>query len=289
MTAILWYLLLAFIGMTGIGYVFYKKRDAYKVSTLLVFVLSAAGAAWTAEFTILGLFNSYSYRVGVFDDIWAQNLLGHLILNTSVYPAIAIVMVAFSFKYRWIAFSATVLTLIEYLFVKLRIYEQHWWRYYMTFAAVIIFLLVIRKWFEALKQKPYGIARSVTFYFAALVITHIPAPVLLLLGKQYYQMNWANNLFDNFYLVSLIIIYVYHLIESFLLVVCTCILKKWYWRVLPFIISIGVQTLLVRMNVLVTVGSWNLIYTLIIYEAFIAIYILLEKNALKPMKYGYEK
>lgn len=184
MPNLFWYICLAIIGVGIAAYTIYKKRDIYKVSTLLVFYLFTASLTWIGEFTVLGLFNSYAYKTGLFVDPWAQNLLGHLLINTTLYPAAAIVMVAYSLRYGWMFSVAAFFTLLEYLFVNLRIYEQHWWRYYMTFIAVIIFLSIFHKWFARMNQRCYGLTRAITFFFVAMIIIHIPAPVLLLLGKQ---------------------------------------------------------------------------------------------------------
>lgn len=281
MKNILWYICLAIIGVCSAAYAIYKKRHIYKITTLLVFYIFAASLAWIGEFIVLGLFNSYAYKTGVLSDTWAQNLFGHLILNTTLYPAAAIVMVAFSFRYGWISFVAAFFTLIEYLFVKLGLYEQHWWRYYMTIITVVTILSIDNKWFVKITKRCHGSTRAITFYFVAMLIIHIPAPILLLLGKQYYRINLINNLFVNLYLSSIIIIFFYHLIEAFLLVLCTCILKKWYWKVMPFIISIVAQSLFVKMGILIIGNGWNLVYTLFFYEIFIAIFILIEKYTLK--------
>lgn len=93
------YILLAIIGVGIVIFTVYMRKNIYKVSTLMVFYLFAAGGTWIGEFIVLGLFNSYAYKTGLFTDPWAQNLLGHLILNTTLYPAVAIVMVAYSLGY----------------------------------------------------------------------------------------------------------------------------------------------------------------------------------------------
>lgn len=282
MENIYWYIFLAVLGVGSAAYAIYMNRHKYKVSTLLVFYLFSASVAWIGEFLVLGLFNSYAYKTGVFSDPWAQNLLGHLVLNTSLYPAAATVMAASSFRYGWIFFVTALFTFIEYWFVKHGLYEQHWWRYYMTIITVVGILSFDNKWFARMNKNRYGITRAITFYFAAMIIIHIPAPILLLLGKQHYQISLINRYFVDLYLSSIIIIFCYHLFESFLLVLFTCILKKWYWKVLPFIISIAVQSTLARMGILIMKSGWNLIYTLIIYEIFIAAFILIEKYTLKP-------
>ncbi|MDF2593545.1 MAG: hypothetical protein K0S75_3011 [Clostridia bacterium] len=277
-----WYICLASIGVGIAAYSIYTKRNVCKVSALLIFYLFTASLTWIGEFIVLGLFNAYAYKTGVFEDPWAQNLLGHLIINTTLYPSAAIVMVTYSLRYGWILTFAAIFTLIEYLFVNLRIYEQHWWRYYMTFIAVVIFLSIFHFWFPKMVHKRYGVTKSITFYFVAMLIIHVPAPLLLLLGKQYYRIRFVNDLFGNLYLSSIIIIFFYHLIEAFLLVLVTSKLKKTYWTLLPFITSLIVQIIFAKMNILIIKDSWSLVYTLFIYEIFIAMFILIEKYTLKP-------
>lgn len=281
MPNIYWYIGLALIGIAAAAYAIYKKRDVHKVSTLIAFYLFAAGFAWGGEFLVLGLFNSYAYKTGVFTNQWEQNLLGHLILNTTLYPSAAVVMAAYSFKYGWISFITALFTTIEYFFIRLGIYEQHWWRFYMTIIAVAGILLIDWKVFSKIKQKSYGLTRVIIFCFAALIIVHTPAPILLLLGKQYYKISFIEKLVGDLYLSSIIIIFTYHLIEAFLLVLFTCILKKWYFKILPFCISIATQSILAKTGILIMWNGWKLIYSLCIYEIFIATFILLEKYTIK--------
>lgn len=285
MQNIYWYLALAIISLGAIGFIIFHKRNTYKASTLLVFVLFSACFTWIGEFIVLGLFDAYAYKTGVFENPWAQNLLGHLLINTTLYPAAAIVLVTYQLRYRWVLLTAGFFTLIEYGFVQLRIYEQHWWRYYMTFLAVTFFLSVYRKWFSAMNQKRYGLVRAATFYFVAMLIIHAPAPILLLLGKQHYQMSFVNNLFGDLYLSSIIVIFFYHLFEALLLVLCTCVLRRWYWSLLPIIISIAAQTIFAKLNILIIEQGWSLIYTIVIYLLFIVIYVLVEKTTLKSYEY----
>jgi len=277
-----WYICLAIIGVGITAYTIYTKKHIYKVSTLMVFYLFAAGTTWIGEFIVLGLFNSYAYKTGLFTNPWAENLLGHLILNTTLYPAIAIVMVAYKLRYAGVILVTALFLLTEYLFVTMGLYEHHWWKYYMTATAIVIFLLVSRYWFARMNQKPYGLTRALTFYFAALLIIHTPAPILLLLGKQHYEIGIIDSWAGDFYLSSIIIIFFYHLAESFLLVLFACVFNKWYWKVIPFILPLVVQSIFTKMNILVLDDQWKLVYTLLIYEIFIAIFILLEKYTLKP-------
>lgn len=282
MPNLFWYICLAVTGVGITAISMYLKRNTYRVSTLIVFYLFAAGTAWIGEFIVLGLFDSYAYKTGFFDNPWAQNLLGHLLLNTTVYPAVAVVMAAFSLRFGWISTVTAFYLVIEYLFVKQGLYEHHWWRYHMTAITTIVFLAIAKLWFDKLILKQYGAIRTITFYFVAMLIVHTPAPVLLLMGKLHYSLGFVDNYFKDLYLSSTIIIFFYHMFECFLLVIFTCVLKKWYWKIVPFVISIAVQSLFVKVNILVFNEDWGLFGTLVIYELFIAAFIMMEKFTLVP-------
>lgn len=282
MSNVIWYICIAGISIGIAAYAIYRKRDIYKISTFIVFYLFAATITWIGEFIVLGLFNSYAYKTGVYQNPWAQNLLGHLFLNTSMFPAAATVMVAYSLKYGGIALAAVIFVLVEYIFVKLGLYEQHWWRYYMSFINVVAFMLIAKKWFAKMSQERYGLTRAITFFFIAFILIHVPSPILLLLGKQHYQLSFVNNLFGDFYLSSIIIAFTYHLVICCAFVYFVCVLKKWFWKIAPFIISLTVLTTFAKMNILIIDDGWKLIYTLLIQQICIAIFILIEKYTLKP-------
>lgn len=282
MSNLFWYILIGIIALVVSTCVIYKKRNTFKVSDLLVFYIFTAGFSWIGEFLVLGLFNAYRYKLNIYSSPWAENLLAHLILNTTLYPTVALLMVTFSYRYIYIGIAAMIFTVIEFIFIKLGIYEHHWWRYYMTTITVIGILLIANKVFKKIQEKCTGKVRAIIFFFGAMLIIHLPAPILLLLWKQRYKIGFVDNLFGDVYLSSLIIIFIYHLIECSLVVIFTCILKKWYWKVMPFIISITMQSLFLKMGILILSKGWHFIYTLIIYETFILIFILIEKNTVKP-------
>ena len=121
-----------------------------------------------------------------------KNIIGHLLLNTTMYPTAAVVILAYSLRKVWISVVVIIFVLIEFLFIRLGIYEQHWWRYYMLVITVVAFILISRYWFLKMNQKG-GLTRGLRFYLIAIIIIHTYAPVLLLLGKQYYQLSFINS------------------------------------------------------------------------------------------------
>jgi hypothetical protein len=276
MASIYWYGLLAIIGIGIAAYTVYKKSDIAKLSTYLVFFLFATCITWIGEFIVLGLFNSYAYKTGVYTDPWAQNILGHLILNSTFYPGTAILVAAYSLGYGWIFLITVIYLLLEYLFLTLGIYEHHWWKYYMTGLAIFIYQILTKVWFAKMKKLQQGWLRIITLYFVGFVLLHYPIPILLLLGKEYYKVNWVPDM----YLSSTMFIFSYQLVEALLLTLFVCVLKKWYWKLVPFALGFIGQSTLFNFNILVFQNRWNLFYSVLVYFLSISIFILIEKYTL---------
>jgi hypothetical protein len=162
--------------------------------------------------------------------------------------------------------------------LKLGIYEHHWWTYFMTALAIFIYQILTKKWFEKINCTRYGWLRTSTFYFTGFVILHYPVPILLLLGKQYYNVHLAHDI----YLSSTIFSFSYQLVEAFILVLCVCVLRKWYWKFVPFIVSFIGQCILANLKILVFQNGWSLFYTMLINFICLTAFILIEKYSLNP-------
>lgn len=281
MTNYIWYFCLAAVSFITALFVICKKRKTYPVSVMMIYYLFATGITWIGEFAVLGLFNSYEYRTGLYDSIWAQNLIGHLFLNTTMFPAAGLIIVTSSPSFLRTSFVAAVFVAVEYLFLKLGLYAQHWWQYYMSVINIFIFAAVSRKWFAKMVKPCKRGTRAVVFYFVAMVIIHFPGPFLLLYGRTRYTMEWIVQMVHDPYITSILILFFYHLLESLLVVLVACILKNPKWKLVPFFISAAVQTLFARMGIMIVDKGWKPVYTILIYFVFIAVFYLVEKNTLK--------
>lgn len=280
MLSIYWYCCLAILGVGIAAFSIYKKRHIIQVSTFIGFYIFSLSITWIGEFVALGIFNGYAYKPGKFIDPWAQNLLAHLIINSTLWPGAATLVVAFSLGYGWMSFITGVFLLIEYLFAQLGIYEQHWWKYYMSAIIVFAFLVISKKWFAKMNHIRRGLIRNLTFFFIALAVIHVHSPILLLLGKKHYNVG----IVENMYLSSTIFTFSFHIVQALILVIFVSILKKWYWKLVPLIIDFVFQSALLSMNILIFGEGWNLFYTMLFYAISLGFFILLEKYTLKPRK-----
>ncbi|HEX3045389.1 MAG TPA: hypothetical protein VHY08_11590, partial [Bacillota bacterium] len=166
---------------------------------------------------------------------------------------------------------------IEYSFMKLGIYEQHWWNFYLTAIVVFLYQVVSKIWFIKMNRIRHGLPRYLTFFLVAFVLIHLPFPLLSIYEKQHYLVG----LFKNIYRSSAVFTLLYQLVESYLLVLFVCILKKWYWKLAPFIIAIMLESILAITHISVFRHGWNLCYTMVLHITSIAAFLLLEKYSLK--------
>lgn len=276
MSALFWFNLLAAVGLVMALYTVYKKRRLTEPATWLVFYLFATSLPWLGEFIVLGLFDSYAYKPGLFQSPWAENLAGHLILNSTLWPGTAMLVTGYDIGYGGMTLISAAFLLIEYLFVKAGLYEHHWWDYYMTAVALIVFLAVTKKWFRVMNDKRYGITRFITLYLAAVVVIHLPAPLLLLAGKQYYSVGLAPDM----YLSSTIFILFYQIAET-MVVMYLFLLGRWYGKLLAYFIALAGHLFLAGRNILVLQDGWHIAYTLLLYALVLTLCLLMAKYTLR--------
>jgi hypothetical protein len=154
----------------------------------------------------------------------------------------------------------------------------------MSIINIVIFLTIAKKWFHKITHAINMVTRTTTYYFVAFLIIHLPYPLLLLYGKQYYSFAMLNSIIRNIYRASTIFIYTYHIFEAFILVYFVCIHDKWYWKLAPFAISFLVQTILAKMNILTFQDGWNLLYLNLVNALCIGIFIIIEQYTLKTKR-----
>jgi hypothetical protein len=284
MTALFWFNCLAAVGAGVAAFTVYKKRHLTELSTWLVFFLFATSLPWLGEFIVLGLFDSYAYKPGVFESPWAENIVGHLILNSTLWPGTAVLVAGYRLGYGWIALLSAVFLLFEFLFLRAGLYEHHWWQYYMTAAAIFGFLAITKTWFPLMDEKRHGLTRFITLFLAAVVIIHLPTSLMLLYGKQYYLAAFAQDAYRS----STIFILFYQMAEA-LAVMAFFFWGKWYWTLAAFAASLGGQAFLAGKNILVIGEGWSLAYSLLLYAAALTLCFLMERYTLRPKGTGKRK
>jgi len=192
--------------------------------------------------------------------------------NATSWPATALLTAAYSLRYRWMALIAAVFTLLDMLFVRLGIYQHLWWETWMTSLGVFCYCVLMQRWFGRLKRSRRGIFRYITFWFVLLVLLKLPVSILLIFKMQYTYVGW----FENIYRDSGVFSVFYNAALSFVCVFFICILKKWYFKLVPFVIYFSCDVLLLANGVLFFHGGWNIYYLILARIASLMVFVALE-------------
>lgn len=270
MPNVFWFYSVTIIGVVMNVFTIFNKKNISTISLVFFLMMSFLTVG---EFFILTVFDGYTYKPELFTDSFANNLVGYILGNWFLWTGVSNLVVNFSLGNRWIFLLSVFFMLIETLFLNLGIYEQHWWRTYMTGIIVILGLNLIKVWVSKLKEKPYKFLRYMTFYLLALLFIHVPTHLLLLVGKQYYSFSW----FGNFYQDSILFGLPYHAGISLIYVFFCCLLQKKYWNLAPFLFFLLSDFILVNMNILIFQDQWNLVYLTTFRTMSLFIFILYKK------------
>ncbi|QKS47774.1 hypothetical protein HUB94_25830 (plasmid) [Paenibacillus cellulosilyticus] len=136
------YLILIFLSVVTLIYAFYYARTYIT----LVWFLALAGLIYVFEFVILVLFNSYVYYPKLIDNAYLDSMFGAFVSNFCAVPVAGITIITFRLRFVWFIVSALFFIGVEWLFLRLGIYEHHWWRLSYTFVLIIVFFWLSRYW-----------------------------------------------------------------------------------------------------------------------------------------------
>lgn len=278
MPSIYWYYVLIVIGVVICAYTVYKKRN---IADLLSYFLFATGCSWELEGIVLFLFNAYIYKPGISSDPFIENIIGHIIANTAFWGSTAIFVMTFQLSNVWIAVIAVAYMLIEELFLKLGAYSHYWWKTYFTGIGAFFFMYAMKKWYSAINKKGYKSLRIITLWIIAWVLIQTPSSTLMLMGKQYFNVNWFSNIYRSSTLYSC---FFYNALMASIFILFVCIFKKWYWKITPFFIFMLGDIILIKMNILIIHNGWDLFYTLLLHAISLVSFILFNKYTLKVPK-----
>lgn len=162
-------------------------------SYLIVFLfLTYVGMIYVFEYIILILFNSYTYYPRMLPDPYMDSMLGAFISNFLTVPTAGLAMVIYRLRFRWTIVFTYLMAVIEWLFMRLGIYEHHWWRLSYSFVAFIFFFWLVGFWARRV-EKGNRLFQYVSLLMFSLSVLNTLAFLRMLVNIGIFQPG----LFDN--------------------------------------------------------------------------------------------
>ncbi|KWX72113.1 hypothetical protein AMQ84_25845 [Paenibacillus riograndensis] len=170
----IWYLLLGLAIVIQVIYTLYHSENRMRT---FAFYLSIVGLPLYFETFILIFFDAYTYSPEIirspnldpFNDVLTGNLFSQFGVASS-----ALLLTIRRKSFHWGVIVAFLYCMLEEFFKALDIYQQHWWKTWMTFIGLLL-LFTISKWLYA------HIVRGVRpiYYYGYIVLAMFPVSTIL--------------------------------------------------------------------------------------------------------------
>ncbi|MFS0635459.1 hypothetical protein AB1K84_06115 [Mesobacillus foraminis] len=165
----LWFFLLAILGLFFI--IFSLKNSKIPKAQAVCIFLVMSGMAYAFEYIIFILLGSYEYHVDFFQNQWLDSTFGSIFSQALVVPAICMYIASLRLNVFWMIGFAGLLMGIEELFLRLGLYEHHWWKTPYT-GMFLMLAFGIAKWWARMLSLQKSWIRWFNLYFTINLINH---------------------------------------------------------------------------------------------------------------------
>lgn len=149
-----------------LGYSFYKTKNKKQLFTLL---MADIGFAYLLEYVVLNVFHAYTYKPKIIKKNFFDNVFG-AILSQGIFVPFTAVFSTFM-KIGWVGkllLGGIYFSLVELLFLKLKVYKHNWWRTIYTLILIPLYFN-ISDWWNILLEKKNPVVRFISLFFMILV------------------------------------------------------------------------------------------------------------------------
>jgi len=148
-----------------IGLAFYKSKNKKEI---IIFLGSIMGFSYLLEFFVLNLFKGYKYMPHVLKNKSLDNFLGAFLSQSIFVPFTAVYLTLTKSGLTKKLLGSIYFSLIEVLFLRLRVYKHNWWRTVYTFSLIPIYFVISDYWYYLLAKKN-KLIRQISFFLMIMV------------------------------------------------------------------------------------------------------------------------
>jgi len=148
-----------------LGLTFYKNKNRKNIFVLLV---SNMGFAYLLEYIVLNLFKGYTYKPKVLKNRFLDNIFGAALSQAIFIPFTAVFLTIFKLGWPAKIFGSIYFSLIELLFLRLRVYKHTWWKTGYTLILMPLYFRLSDSWYNNIVKKN-SIVRFVSFFLMVMV------------------------------------------------------------------------------------------------------------------------
>lgn len=159
------FLILFFLHSLLLAFSFYKSKERKKLFSLL---MSNIGFAYLFEYFVLNIFGAYSYKPKVLKNSYHDNIFGAILSQAIFVPFTAVFLTSLNTGWLGKVFGGLYFTLVEIIFLRLKVYKHHWWKTIYTFLLIPIYFKFSDLWKRNLDQNK-GFVQFISLFLMNLV------------------------------------------------------------------------------------------------------------------------
>lgn len=271
----IWYLGLTIISIIVTGFTLWKKKDPklipfYFFLTVIIIYL---------EYVIMIVFESYTYYPGVLKDPYFDNILGGVVSDFFSVPSAALAIAAFQLNLLWMIVISIIFMIIEFFFVRLNIYQQHWWKTIYTGIGLLIHFTIAKEFWKALSQKPpKTYIRTISLYASYHSIHGLLTYTLIVAFNLYlFHIGVVSNPSRDHFIFNVL----YTTIIGWVAAAIVAFNGKWYYKTFGIIFFYVFDWILIKINVLKLSPSFSLNEFFLIHLLILALIFKLKTYLIK--------
>ncbi len=169
------YLILIAIFVPLIVWTIVHKREPGLITVFSTYI----GMIYFVEFFVLVVFSGYCYKPMVLSVPYYDNILGAVISDLVVVPAIALVVAAFQLKNVWCVVLGILFGGIEWIFISLRVYQLYWWKIAYTIVVFTLFFIFARYWLKKVRECCHPVMHFISLFLPSFMLV---ATILFVTG-----------------------------------------------------------------------------------------------------------
>jgi hypothetical protein len=159
------FIILFIIHTSMLGYSFYKSKNKKQLFTLL---MADIGFAYLLEYVVLNVFHAYTYKPKVIKKNFFDNVLGAILSQGIFVPFTAVFSTGLRIGWVGKILGGVYFTLVELLFLRLKVYKHNWWRTLYTFILIPLYFK-ISDWWNIFLDKRNPLVRFSSLFLMILV------------------------------------------------------------------------------------------------------------------------
>lgn len=259
-----WYFLLFGLSLIVLIFTLIKHKDKKRLLQTYFFI---SGLAYILDYLVLVILNAYQYKPLLLKSYWLDNIIGAIASQGITIPTAAVVAAGFHFRLAKILMVTLGILGIEWFFLKLDLYEHHWWRIWITGILLPICFYIAKGWYHLLKR-PGPFVKFFTMYLTiAVYINTLHFILFMLFSIPTYSIHWFEDPIRDSLAVNALYIFCFIFLFTFI------IIYKFQWRWITGILGVKIifDFLCIKYNLL-TNGYSVIFLFLVLHVATIFIF-----------------